>query len=77
MKYEILSFEQELSRIDEISSKLAKGNLPLQESIDLYEEAVERLQHGKKLLNDAELKVLRISSKNEEEEISFELSGND
>ena len=53
MEYKILSFEEELSRIDEINSLLSAGNVTLEQSIHLYEEASERIQHecqsGKKL----------------------------
>ena len=62
MKYEVFSFEEELSRIDEINIKLSAGNVTLEESVLLYEEASERIQHCKKLLNDAELKITALSS---------------
>ncbi len=62
MNYEVLSFEEELSRIDEINTKLSAGNVTLEESVHLYEEASERIQHCKKLLNEAELKITSLSS---------------
>lgn len=62
MEYKILSFEEELSRIDEINSLLSAGNVTLEQSIHLYEEASERIQHCKKLLDEAELKITALSS---------------
>ena len=62
MEYKILSFEEELSRIDEINSLLSAGNVTLEQSIHLYEEASERIQHCKKLLDEAELKITALYS---------------
>ena len=62
MEYKILSVEEELSRIDEINSLLSAGNVTLEQSIHLYEEASERIQHCKKLLDEAELKITALSS---------------
>ena len=68
MKYKLLSFEDELTRIDEINSILSVGNTSLDASIKLYEEASERIQHCKQLLNEAELKVTTLSSSLEDNE---------
>ncbi len=62
MEYKFLSFEEELSRIDEINSLLSAGNVTLEQSVHLYEEASERIQHCKKLLDEAELKITALSS---------------
>ena len=62
MEYKILSFEEELSRIDEINSLLSAGNVTLEQSIHLYEEASERIKKKKKLLDEAELKITALSS---------------
>ena len=68
MKYELFSFEEELRRIDEINSLLSAGNISLDESIKFYEEASERIQHCKQLLNEAELKITALSSALESKE---------
>ena len=62
MKFELLSFEEELKRIDEINSLLSAGNISLDDAINLYEEASERIKHCKQLLNEAELKITELSS---------------
>lgn len=62
MEYKFLSFEEELSRIDEINSLLSAGNVTLEQSVHLYEEASKRIQHCKKLLDEAELKITALSS---------------
>ena len=61
MKYEILTYEEEMARIEQITGLLST-NLRLDESIELYEKATERLQHCRNLLAEAELKVVRIAS---------------
>ena len=63
MEYSLLSFENELSRIEEINTILSNGNISLDDSVKLYEEAAERIQHCKKLLDEAELKITTISAK--------------
>jgi exodeoxyribonuclease VII small subunit len=52
-----LSFEAALQRLETIVQRLEKGELPLEESLVLYEEGVRlaRLCHGK--LEEAEGKI--------------------
>jgi exodeoxyribonuclease VII small subunit len=54
---ETLSFEAALLKLDEIVQKLEKGELPLEQSLVLYEEGVHlsRLCHAK--LEEAEGKI--------------------
>jgi exodeoxyribonuclease VII small subunit len=54
---ETLSFEAALLKLDEIVQKLEKGELPLEQSLVLYEEGVRlsRLCHAK--LEEAEGKI--------------------
>jgi exodeoxyribonuclease VII small subunit len=51
------TFEQALSQLEQIVQRLEKGELPLEESLKLYEEGVRlsRLCHGK--LEEAEGKI--------------------
>ena len=54
---EPLTFEAALAKLDEIVQKLEKGDLPLEQSLVLYEEGVRlsRLCHSK--LEEAEGKI--------------------
>lgn len=63
MESKDLSFEKELSRIEEINNLLSAGNISLNDSVALYEEAAEHLQNCRKLLDNAELKIATISKK--------------
>ena len=51
------SFEEALQQLEQIVQKLEKGELPLEESLKLYEEGIRlsRLCHGK--LEEAEGKI--------------------
>jgi exodeoxyribonuclease VII small subunit len=53
-------FEEALSQLEAIVQKLEKGELPLEESLKLYEEGVRlsRLCHGK--LEEAEGKIAEL-----------------
>lgn len=68
MDYEFLTYEQEMARIDEIAAQLS-SDLQLDRSIKLYEEAAERIQHCRKLLADAELKIINIASSFQQEDL--------
>ena len=51
-----LSFEQALGRLDEIVRHLEKGDLPLSESLSLFEEGTKLLGSCSKMLDEAEQK---------------------
>ena len=55
-----LSFEESLSRLDEIVRHLEKGDLPLSESLTLYEEGTALIAACSKMLDDAEQKVVKL-----------------
>jgi len=55
-----LSFEQSLTRLEEIVRHLEKGDMPLSESLSLYEEGTALLASCSKMLDDAEQKVVKL-----------------
>ena len=55
-----LSFEQSLGRLDEIVKHLEKGDLPLNDSLALYEEGTALIRSCSKMLDDAEQKVVKL-----------------
>ncbi len=54
------SFEDSLSRLDEIVRHLEKGDLPLSESLALYEEGTALIALCSKMLDEAEQKVVKL-----------------
>ena len=69
-----LNFEQSLSRLDEIVRHLEKGDLPLSDSLSLFEEGTALLNSANKMLDEAEQKVvkLRKGADRSPEELPFE-----
>lgn len=55
-----MSFEAALKRLDEIVNHLEKGDLPLSDSLSLFEEGTGLLSSCSKLLDEAEQKVVRM-----------------
>lgn len=51
------SFEQSLERIREIVGKLEGGELSLEDSIEQFREGSTLIDHARKLITDAELRV--------------------
>ncbi len=68
------SFEQSLARLDEIVRHLEKGDLPLSESLALFEEGTGLLTSCSKMLDEAEQKVVRLrkGADRQPEELPFE-----
>ena len=51
------TFEQAIKRLDEIVAELEEGNLPLEESLKIYEEGVELTKFCSTKLNETEDKI--------------------
>ena len=71
------SFEESLARLDEIVRHLEKGDLPLSESLALFEEGTALMTECSKMLDEAEQKVvkLRKGADRTPEELPFEEEG--
>ena len=68
------SFEQALDRLDEIVRHLEKGDLPLSDSLALFEEGTSLLANCSRMLDEAEQKVvkLRKGADRQPEELPFD-----
>ena len=55
-----LSFEQSLSWLDEIVRHLEKGDLPLNDSLSLFEEGTGLIRRCGEMLDEAEQKVVKL-----------------
>jgi exodeoxyribonuclease VII small subunit len=56
-----MSFEQALGELEQVVSKLEGGNVPLEDSIKLYERGAELKARCEAKLKDAEEKVAKIT----------------
>lgn len=55
------SFEKSLIRLDEIVRQMERGDVPLEEALKLFEEGTSLVASCGKLLDEAELKVVRLT----------------
>ena len=55
-----LSFEDALKKLEEIVERLEAGNVPLEESIEIYTKGDALRKHCESLLKSAEAKVEKI-----------------
>jgi len=56
------SFEEALSRLEAIVNELEDESIPLEKSIELYEEGLELSKLCTKKLEDAELRIKKVSA---------------
>ena len=57
-----LTFEQAFAELEESVRTLERGDLPLEESLVLYERGQELSAYCAKLLDEAELKIQRVEA---------------
>ena len=62
-----MSFEEALAALEGVVKNLEGGQVPLEESIELYSRGEELREHCEKRLKDAELKVSQITKNDEGE----------
>ena len=55
-----LTFEQQLSRLEEIVAALEKGDAPLADSLKLFEEGTKLIAACSKQLDQAEQQVVKL-----------------
>ena len=54
------SFEQSITRLDEIVRQLEQGNVPLEDALKLFQEGTGLVDTCSKLLDQAELEVVKL-----------------
>jgi exodeoxyribonuclease VII small subunit len=52
-----LKFEDSLARLEQIVSQLEAGNLPLEESLKVFEEGIALARHCARYLEEAEKRI--------------------
>ena len=55
-----LTFEQSMQRLEQIVRTMERGEVPLEESLKLFQEGTELVRTCGKLLDEAELQVKKI-----------------
>lgn len=54
------TFEDSMTRLEQIVRTMERGDVPLEESLKLFQEGTELVQRCQKLLDDAILQVKKI-----------------
>lgn len=55
-----LTYEQAISRLDDIVRNMERGDAPLEEALKLFEEGAALISLCNKMLDDAEQKVVKL-----------------
>jgi exodeoxyribonuclease VII small subunit len=66
-----LSFEESVYRLDEIVRHLESGDLPLSESLAMFEEGTKLITQCSKMLDAAEQKVVKLKKGPDREPIEL------
>lgn len=61
MKKESMTFEQSVTRLEEIVRQMENGDVALEEALKLFEEGTALAASCNKLLDNAELNVLQMT----------------
>jgi len=69
MKNNKKSFEEQLTRLEEIVEILDKGEIQLEDMVNIYEEGMILTKVLREFLNKAEMKVIEINKMMEEEQV--------
>lgn len=65
MNQQNLSFEQNMKRLETIVRAMERGDVPLEESLKLFQEGTELVKKCSELLDNAELEVTKVLSGND------------
>jgi len=61
-----LSFEEAIKKLTDIVSKIEKGQIPLQDSLNQYEKGMALIKHCRDILQKAEKRIEKISESDAE-----------
>lgn len=69
-----ISFEESMARLEEIVRHLEKGDLPLDESLRLFEEGTALARRCEGMLDEAEQKIVKLKKEPDRQpvELPFE-----
>ena len=62
MSKKVPTFEENMQRLEQIVRSMEKGDVPLEESLKLFQEGTELVRKCQELLDSAQLQVKMITS---------------
>lgn len=72
-----INFEQAIARLEEIVRHLENGDMPLSESLELFEEGTKLISACGKMLDEAEQKVVKLKKGSDREPIELPFEENE
>ena len=60
MSIQSKTFEESMNRLEQIVRAMERGDVPLEESLKLFQEGTELVQTCTKLLDDAQLQIKKV-----------------
>ena len=60
MNQQNMTFETNMQRLEQIVRAMERGDVPLEESLKLFQEGTELVQTCTKLLDDAQLQIKKV-----------------
>ena len=69
---ENITFEKAIEELEDIIQSLEQGDVPLDNTIELYERGAKLKDFCEKKLKDAEIKIKKINKDTKNKEISIE-----
>ena len=66
-----ISFEESVARLDDIVKHLENGDMPLSESLSMFEEGTKLISACSKMLDEAEQKVVKLKKGPDREPIEL------
>ncbi len=72
-----LSFEESVARLDDIVKHLENGDMPLSESLSMFEEGTKLISACSKMLDEAEQKVVKLKKGPDREPIELPFEDNE
>ena len=58
-----MTYEQAIKKLEKLIAKLEKGDLPLEETVELYNEATKLSGYCTAMLDNAKTKIIELSAK--------------
>lgn len=69
------TFEKNMERLDEIVKLMEQGNVPLEDALQLFEEGTKLVKNCAGLLDEAELKVVKLMKGADGSPVELEFEG--
>lgn len=69
------TFEASVGRLEQIVKQMERGDVPLEQALNLFEEGTALVRDCNKMLDDAELKVVRLMKGNDGQPVEIPFAG--